>query len=476
MIAADDYLQEIEFFLAEAKRNAALRLPKDQELLAADLAVDGFQAWGRLYDRISGALRISVMEKGEVVKKSVSQVQYDMPERPVRENNFYAADKAWNSIADTCADAINHIAGTRLTRYRRLGLQDHLDAPLRANRLQRKTLESMWSAISSRKQMMVDYLDAKARLLGIEKLAWYDQAAPLPAGKPGHGSTLSWEEACRVTIETFHGFSPDLGQFAERALAERWIEAENRPGKRQGGFCTDLPIKKQSRIFMTFTNSPDSMSTLAHELGHAYHSHVLRDRPVFLRDYPMNLAETASTFAEAVLGEERLARARSNEEKLSILDGMLGDAVAFLMNIHCRFLFEDAFHRKRAEGELSAEELSDLMLAAQKEAYAEGLSENGYNPRFWASKLHFYITELPFYNFPYTFGYLLSLGVYAMAPEMGKDFSEQYKNLLTATGCQETEAAVQSTLGQDLTTPDFWNKSLDIVERRVERYKELAAG
>ncbi len=155
---------------------------------------------------------------------------------------------------------------------------------------------------------------------------------------------------------------------------------------------------------------------------------------------------------------------------------MLGDAVAFLMNIHARFLFEDDLHKKRASGELSADDLCNLMVAAQKEAYANSFSDDGYNPRFWASKLHFYITEIPFYNFPYTFGYLLSLGVYAMAPGMGKDFPEQYKKLLIATGCQETEPAVKSTLDQDLTTEDFWNKSLDIVEKRVEQYKELAEG
>ncbi len=476
LISADAYLKDIEFYLAEAKRNAAHRLPKEQELLAADLAVDGFQAWGRLYDRVSGALRISVMERGEVVKKSVSQVQFDMAERPIRENNFHAADKAWATVADTCADALNHIAGTRLTRYRRLGLKDHLDAPLRCNRLQRETLDSMWQAISQRKSMMVDYLNAKAKLLGIDQLSWFDQAAPLSLGKPGSHSSLTWEEACRITIETFHGFSPDFGEFAERALSEGWIEAENRPGKRQGGFCTDLPIKKQSRIFMTFTNSPDSMSTLAHELGHAYHSHVLRDRPVFLRDYPMNLAETASTFAEAVLGQQRLARAESSAEKLMILDGMLGDSVAFLLNIHARFLFEDAFHQTRSQGELAAEEISELMLAAQKEAYANALAEEGYNPRFWVSKLHFYITEIPFYNFPYTFGYLLSLGVYALSGELAGDFPEQYRKLLIATGCQESEAAVKSTIGQDLTTPDFWNKSLDIVEQRVQEFLKLAEG
>src|SRR5690606_39109017 len=114
--------------------NAAQRLPKDQELLAAELAVDAIHAWGRLYDRLSGELRIDVMEKGEVVRKSPGQVSLDSPERTVRQNNFYAADRAWNTIADTSADALNHIAGFRLTKYQRLGLQDHLDAPLRLNR------------------------------------------------------------------------------------------------------------------------------------------------------------------------------------------------------------------------------------------------------------------------------------------------------------------------------------------------------
>ena len=153
---------------------------------------------------------------------------------------------------------------------------------------------------------------------------------------------------------------------------------------------------------------------------------------------------------------------------------MLGDAIAFLMNIHARFLFEDAFHQKRAGGELSADEFSELMLAAQKQAYANALADDGWNPRFWASKLHFYITEIPFYNFPYTFGYLLSLGVYAMAEGLEGDFPNQYRKLLIATGCQQTEEAVQTTLGQDLTKPDFWNKSLDIVEHRVRQYLELA--
>lgn len=481
--AANPTLAENGFFLHDRRRRAGLRLPKEMENLAADLAVDGIHGWGRLYDRISGALRVRVMERGEVVAKSPGQVPLDSPERSVRQNNFYAADKAWWEIADTCADALNHIAGTRLTIYRKLGLPGHLAAPLRYNRMTQATLDAMWSAVANRKRVLLKYLAKKAELLGVDRLAWYDLQAPLPQAAQVDGERLSYNDACDHVVTAFNGFSGDLGSFAETALAGRWVEVENRPGKRQGGFCTSFPTARESRIFMTYTDSADSMSTLAHELGHAYHSHVLRDRPLFLQDYPMNLAETASTFAEAVLNEERLKQAKggggrsgnhSRDEQLALLDGMLGDAAVYLMNIHARFLFEDRFYTERAAGELPAARLSELMQAAQREAFCDGLDDDGWYPNFWISKLHFYISSLPFYNFPYTFGYLLSLGVYAMAPDLGDQFAQRYCRFLLATGAHDTEEAVQSTLGCDLTGPAFWNRSLDIVERRVERFLELA--
>lgn len=474
--AADERLKKIYFFLDECRLNAALRLPKDQEMLAAELSVDGIHAWGRLYDRLSGELKIDVMEKGELVRKSPGQVTLDSPERTVRENRFYAAEKAWKSIGDSCADALNHIAGTRLAIYRRLGLADHLVVPLRYNRMQRETLDTMWSVIAQRKHVLLEFFKRKAELLGIDQMKWYDQLAPLPQASGGKARDLSWSDACRTVVKTCAGFSDELGSFAESSLRNGWVEAEDRSGKRQGGFCTGLPTKKQSRIFMTYTGTPDSMSTLAHELGHAYHSFVLRDQPYLLQDYPMNLAETASTFAEAILGDKRLAEAGSKAEQLGILNNMLTDSVAFLMNIHARFIFEHNFHVARAEGELTADQLTQMMTAAQKEAYLNAFPDDGWSNVFWISKLHFYITGWPFYNFPYTFGYLLSLGVYSTAAEFGKEFPAKYRQLLTATGCMNSEAAVKSTLGYDLTQPDFWNKSLDIIDARVRQFLDLSQG
>lgn len=474
-VAADPLLQRIGYYLGHRRRQAELRLPREQENLAADLSVDGLHAWGRLYDRLSGALKVSVVEKGVTVTKSPGQVLFDSPQRTVRENNFHAVNHAWGTIEDSCADALNHIAGTRLTLYRRLKLTDHLVAPLRFNRMSRKTLETMWGTITQSKGVLLEYFRCKARLLGLSQLSWFDQSAPLPR-IPGQTTDdkIPYDQACQWIIESFDEFSPELGDFARLSLQERWVEAEDRSGKRQGGFCTGFFGAKQSRIFMTYTESADSMSTLAHELGHAYHSWVLRDEPVFLADYPMNLAETASTFAEAVLAERRLEQARTDYERLALLDGLLGDAVAFLMNIHARFLFEDTFHKERSAGELTADRLSELMLAAQKTAYLNAFAADGWNPRFWASKLHFYITELPFYNYPYTFGYLLSLGVYAVGKEAGPQFADQYRKLLIATGCCDAEDAVQSTLGYDLRQPDFWQKSLDLIAARVQQFTTLA--
>lgn len=472
-LAAAPQLADSAFFFGEARRHAALRLPKPQETLFADLSVDGLHAWGRLYDRISGELRVEVMHKGNVVRKSPGQIRLDAPLREVRENNFFAATKAWDSIAGSCADALNHIAGTRLTLYDHLGLEDHLVVPLHENRMQRETLDAMWSAIDARKEVLVTYLQKKAGALGLKKPAWYDLTAAYPTNVAA--KDVTYDAAVQKIVETFTRFSPELGEFAELACAGGWIEAEDRGGKRQGGFCTGFERHKQSRIFMTFTNSEDALSTLAHELGHAYHSWVLKDQPVMLQDYPMNLAETASTFAEAIVAEQRLMGTDSRDEKIAILDSMLGDAVTFLMNIHARFQFENELHIQRKQGELSPEQLNNLMQSAQRQAYCDALADDGWNPNFWASKLHFYISELPFYNFPYTFGYLLSLGVYKLSQDSGGDFPQQYREFLIATGCMSAEDAVQSTFGYDLTQPDFWNKSLDVIEQRAEQFLDLIA-
>ncbi|HEY8530866.1 MAG TPA: M3 family metallopeptidase, partial [Limnochorda sp.] len=283
---------------------------------------------------------------------------------------------------------------------------------------------------------------------------------------------FTYDEAADFILEHFRRFSDELASLGRRAFEERWIEAEDRPGKRAGGFCTSFPLSGQSRIFTTFSGTPDNLSTIAHELGHAFHQWVVQDLPYWASRYPMSLAETASTFAERIVTDAALAQASSREERLALLDQKLSDAVSYLMNIHSRYLFERRFYEARKAGPLAVEELNRLMVEAQKEAYLDLLGE--YDPLFWASKLHFYLTDEPFYNFPYTFGYLFSTGLYGLARAEGPSFARRYVALLRDTGRMTVEELARRHLGVDLTRPDFWADAARLAVADVQSFVEMS--
>ena len=466
-------LSPVAFDLNERRDEARRKMPPDLEALAGELATDGYHAWNRLYNIMVGAKQIDFEINGQVRPRSLYQLQntFDShPDRAVRRRAFEAFEAGWEELAQTCAQALNHQAGFRLTLYRHRGWESVLQEPLRHNRISQQTLEAMWDVIARRSHKLLDYFTAKARLLGIDKLAWYDVGAPVGT----QARTFTYTEAGDFIIDNFHPFDPAIADFCRMALAKRWVEAEDRPNKRAGGYCTSLPLIGESRIFMTFDGSYGSMSTLAHELGHAYHGWTMRDLPIGARRYAMSVAETASTFNQLVVVDASLKIAASEAERLSLLNQKLDEATAYLMNMRARFDFERAFFEQRTKGHASVDELSALMVEAQKTAYQQGLAEEGYHPLFWASKLHFYLTRAPFYNFPYTFGYLFSNGVYQQALAEGPGFADHYVALLRDTGSMETEALAQAHLGFDLTRPDFWEAAVDRVLADVDDFVALA--
>lgn len=330
-----------------------------------------------------------------------------------------------------------------------------------------ETLETMWTVISENKQLLVAYLNRKAKLLGVEKLSWFDLDAPY--GKTE--SKVSYQEGAEFIEENFALFGEKMATFAKKAFEEQWIEGEDRPGKAPGGFCTFFPESNQSRIFMTYSGTPSNVSTLAHELGHGFHTYAMKGVHHLNRAYAMNVAETASTFAEMIVADAAVKKAKDEEEKLVLLDDKIQRTVALLMNIHARFLFETSFYEERKKGQVSSERLNELMEAAQKEAYCEALEE--YHPLFWASKLHFFITGVPFYNFPYTFGYLFSLGIYAQALEEGTGYEEKYIALLRDTASMTVEDLAEKHLQVNLTQKDFWEKAVGLCLDDIKEFLQL---
>lgn len=462
-------IKPIAFNLNENRELAKEQLPPEQEALAGDLAVDGYHGWGEFYNTIVSHVRIPWEENGKTVQLSAGQAFNKMSDgsSAVREKMFRLWEDTWAEKEDFCADTLNHLAGFRLKLYEHRGWDHILKEPLQINRMSEATLNVMWDVIVRNKPMLVKYLERKAKLLGVERLSWVDVDAPIGSSS----QEVPYDDGAKFIVEQFRKFSPKLADFTENAFERSWIEAEDRPGKRPGGFCTSLPLSKQTRIFMTYAGTASNVSTLAHELGHGYHQHVMDDLPAYAQNYAMNVAETASTFAEMIVSDSAVKAAANPEEKLALLEDKIQRAVAFFMNIHARFLFETRFYAKRMEGLVGAEELGELMAAAQKEAFCDALSE--YHPHFWASKLHFYISEVPFYNFPYTFGYLFSSGIYAQALEEGAAFEQRYIDLLSDTGRMNVEELAQKHLGVDLTKPDFWQKAIDLSIADIEEFLAL---
>ena len=462
-------LAPLAFNLQERRERAAQMLAPEQEKLVNSLSVDGYHGWSQLYSQVSGHLTIPIEQDGKTVYLSAGQAANRMShaDRSVRQHVFERWEKAWASIADSCALALNHLAGYRLNLYEARGWDNVLQEPMEQNRMRLETLQAMWSAVDSRKPRLVKYLERKQALLGLSGLSWHDVTAPI-----GHSDTrLTYDQAAPFVVEQFNNFNPEMADFAARAFRERWIESEDRPGKRAGGFCTSFPLAGQSRIFVTFSGSMGNLSTLAHELGHGYHQHLMNELPPLSQRYAMNVAETASTFAELIALDAATELATNEQERLSLIEDKLQRSVALLMNIQARFLFETRFYAERKQGMVSVPRLNELMVAAQKQAFSDSLCE--YHPHFWASKLHFYNTNVPFYNFPYTFGYLFSAGVYARAREEGAAFRSKYAALLQDTGRLRVEDLAMRHLGVDISRPEFWEKSVDFVTADLDEFLRL---
>lgn len=471
-LTADAKVAEIKFPLDEMRRMAKHKMAPALEALAQELAVNGYHGWSRLYDKISGEIVVEFAEKDVAETMSIGQLsnKFQNPDRDIRRRAFETFEKAWAKESSVCASALNAQAGFRLTLYRNRGWKNALVEPLMLNRSQQETLDAMWSAVKSVIPDLKRYTDAKKKLMGTDKFCWYDQFAPV-----GHlDLEFTFDQAVEFIVKHLGSFSEEMATFSRMAIDKRWVEAEDRAGKADGAYCTGLNLRGESRVFMTYSDDYSSMSTLAHELGHAYHQWVLKDTPQLATEYPMGLAETASIFNELRVGSAALKEVSDKQAKLMLIDQDLQGTLILFCNIYARYLFDKHFYEERATGIVSKPRLDEMMLAAQKEAFGDILDpKEGYHSLFWASKLHFYITDMPFYNFPYTMGFLFAGGVYERSEQEGKGFAKKYRSLLEDTGKMTTEQVAKKHLNVDLTKDEFWRLAVLRATSRIDEFVKL---
>jgi pepF/M3 family oligoendopeptidase len=457
--------------LLRAATRAEHQMSGPEEALYADLAVTGSTAWARLYFDVTSQLTTAVrFPDGTTQTLPITAVRglAMHPDRATRQAAFEAELGAWPAVATTCAAALNAIKGEANSVNDRRRWPDPLDASLFANAVDGDTFAAMQRAVDGALPDFRRWLRVKARLHGSsDGLAWWDLFAPLPVA-PG---TVAWADGCGRVTDAFRSYSPELAGLVGRALDERWIDAGPRDGKRGGAFCASF-TGDRSLVLLNWNGSVDSVQTLAHELGHAYHNTQLARRTPLQRQLPMALAETASIFCETLVVAAGLEDAAS-DARLALLDTDLVGATQVVVDIRSRLLFETELFRRRRRRTLSATELCGLMTDAQRQAYGDGLDHDTVHPYMWAVKPHYYGSH--FYNWPYTYGLLFGLGLFASFQRDPERFRAGYDDLLASAGIADA-ATLGARFGLDVRDEAFWTASLDVLRGRMADYEQLARG
>ena len=447
-------------------------MSEDEEGLAAELTLSGGNAFGKLQGTVTSQMTVDFELGGEVKKMPMPALinLRSHPDEATRRRGYEAENKAWETAQETLAACLNGVKGETLVLNRKRGREDDIHPSIDTSRMDRATLEAMLGAMKDSFPMFRRYFKHKAKMIGKEQLAWWDLFAPL--GKTD--KVYSWEEARDFIVANFNKFSPELGAFARRAFDNNWIDGEQREGKRGGAFCMGLDAVKESRILANFDGSFDQVSTLAHELGHAFHNECAyaANKTPLQQQTPMTLAETASIMCETIATEAALEQTTDKQEVLAILEAQLNNASQVVVDIYSRYLFEKEVFERRAKAELSADEINDIMERAQKATYGDGLDEKYLQKYMWTWKPHYYSAGLSFYNYPYSFGLLFATGLYAVYQKRGEDFVPAYKELLASTG-EAPAAELADKFGINIRTKKFWADSLAIIGKRVDRFCEL---
>jgi oligoendopeptidase F len=471
LVAASDEAAAHEWPVRKAARRAERQMSEAEESLAAALDLTGRSAWARLYQDVTAGITTTVALPDGPQDLPIFAVRGLATDAraTVRRAAYDAELTAWQANAVPIAAALNAIKGEQQTLALRRGWPSVLDAQLYGQSVDRATLDAMQSAMVASFPDFRRYLRSKASLLsggGEDQLAFWDLFAPVGDTRP-----RSWDEAQRAVDEAFAFYSPQLQALARRAFEESWIDVEPRAGKQGGAFC--MPMGDgASRVLLNFSGSVDAVMTLAHELGHAYHNSTMTERTPLQRGTPSSLAETASIFCETIMVGHGIATARDDQERLAILEVDLQGATQVIVDIHSRFLFESAVFDRRARSTLSVPELCELMAEAQEQTYGNGLHRDRRHPWMWAAKPHYYGSL--FYNWPYAFGLLFGLGLYARYQEDPERFRHGYDDLLSSTGLGQA-ADLAGRFDIDVRDEGFWTASLDVVRGRIDDFCRLTA-
>lgn len=471
IIEKSELLKAHEYVLKSIVEQSKYLLSDKEESIIANMKNTGSNAWSKLKDNLISSLMVEIKENDEV-KEYPLTVVLNMAEdksEEVRKRAYEAEIASYKKVEEGVAAALNGIKGEVLTVCDFRGYKSPLEKTLLDSRMDEESLNAMLDAMKESLPVFRKYLRRKAEMLGHKNgLPFYDLYAPISNAD----MKFTYDEGAKFVVKNFRTFSDNLGYFAQKAIDNNWIDVEPREGKVGGAFCAGLHFIGESRILLNYGGSFGDVVTMAHELGHGFHGECLKNEAILNSEYPMPIAETASTFCETIIKKAAIKEA-NKDEALAILEAEICDCTQVIVDIYSRFLFEKSVFEARKESALTVSQIKELMLEAQREAYGDGLDQEYLHPYMWAWKPHYYDADYNYYNFPYAFGLLFAKGLYAEYLKKGESFTSEYERLLSITGKNKI-ADITKEVGIDIHNKEFWRNSLKTIEEDIEKFIELS--
>ncbi len=465
-LLVDDRLEFARHHLRAARRYRPHLLTEPEEIVLTEKSVTGASAWQRLFEEQVSA--ISVTLDGTELPLEAGLARLHAPDRAVRQEAAEAITAALAPNLRTRAFVLNTLLADKATDDRLRHYDSWIASRNLSNEATDDSVEALVDAVQRRYEIPQRWYKLKARLLGIDRLADYDRMASVA----DTDSEIGWNEATDIVLDAYASFSPELADTA-RLFFDGWIDAPARPGKRPGAFCAYTVPTHHPYVLLNWTARRRDVLTLAHELGHGCHAYLARPQGAFHQTTPLTLAETASVFGETVTFGRLLGVIDDPNERLALLASNLEDQIATVFRQTAMNRFEHAIHTaRREEGELSVERIGEAWAESQTAMLGDAVEVTEGYRTWWSYIPHFIGT--PGYVYAYAYGQLLALSVYARYEEEGPDFVPRYLDLLRAGGSMAPEELGQ-IVGVDLADPGFWDRGLDIVERRLVETEQAAA-
>jgi oligoendopeptidase F len=459
-LLADDALAPFRHFLRSERRYRQHVLTEPEEKILSEKNVTGLAAWNRLFSELTAALEVRL--DGEMRPFEEAMSRLSSPDRELRRTTAAAITEALRPGLKTRAFLFNTILHDKAVDDRLRRFDHWVQSRNLANEASDDSVDALVSAVQNRYEIPRRWYRLKAQILGLDRIADYDRMATLAE----EDETIDWEESRRIVLDSYGSFSDELAGLARAFFDDRWIDAPPRPGKRPGAFCAYTVPSHHPYVFLNFTARRSDVSTLAHELGHGLHAALARPQGIFHQSTPLTLAETASVFGETVANNRLLEMEDSARSRFALLAQTVERAIATVFRQIAMNRFEHSVHtRRRAEGELSSDRLSDLWIETQVEMLADSVELTD-DYRIWWSYIPHFIGA-PGYVYAYAYGQLLALSVYKRYEEEGRSFVPRYLELLKAGGSMPPEE-LGKIVDCDLTDPAFWDGGLDIIEQQLQ--------